>query len=423
MIAKIFLKFFKEASIHKSVLRSDGFGEDAMLNSLDSKSIESRLQPSPTLAAAETVRRLQMDGKPVFRFDVGEPDFDTPKHVKDAAIEAIESGFTHYTSAKGLSELRTAISDSYKAKGITVKPENVTVFPGSKFALYAVLSLLIESGDGVMVQDPGWPSYASIATFLGGSPIFVPAPSKQRFVPTIDSFQERMTERTKIVIINSPCNPTGAVYSEQLMTELSKLCNKRGITLVSDEIYSALTYNGQQAPSPLENAEADKTIVLSGFSKEFAMTGWRLGYALASTRFTELLARFMENTATCTTSFVQKAAVAALTGPRDWFKDMLVEYRTRRDTMLEELKKIVGWECEVPDGAFYCFPRTNFSDTRALEKMLLEEKRVSVVAGAHFGRMGEGHVRLSYATSTDNIRRGIEILRQYVDASSESRAH
>jgi aspartate aminotransferase len=376
--------------------------------------IEARLQPSPTLAAAEMVRELQSDGKPVFRFDIGEPDFDTPQHVKDAALEAIRSGYTHYTSAKGLPELRAAIANNYVAKGVPVKPENVAVFPGSKFALYAVLSLLTDPGDEVMIQDPSWPSYASMITFLHGLPIFVPAPLEQHFVPTIHSFQERVTDRTKAVIINSPGNPTGAVYPRCLMSELRELCEQRRPVLISDEIYSALVYNGQ-APSPLEDPESDGVIVASGFSKEFAMTGWRLGYTVASRRVTDLLVRFMENTATCPTSFVQKAAVAALTGPRDWFTEMLAEYRTRREAMIEGLSKITGWQCGMPEGAFYCFPRTNFKDTRLLEKMLLEKRRVSVVAGAYFGPSGEKHVRLSYTTSRKNIRDGIELIRQYVE--------
>lgn len=390
-----------------------------MSKSLGDEEIEKRLQASPTLAAAENVRKLQSDGRPVFRFDVGEPDFETPQHVKDAAIEAIKNGFTHYTSAKGLPELRTAIASTYTGKGIAVKPEHVTVFPGSKFALYSALSLLIEAEDEVVIQDPAWPSYASIVTFLRGSPIFVPAPMKKHFVPTIESFQKIITKRTKAVIINSPGNPTGAIYPKQLIQDLKEVCEKRGIIVISDEIYSALVYDGKTAPSPLEDPQAGDTIVVSGFSKEFAMTGWRLGYAIASTRISDLLSRFMENTATCPTSFVQKAAISALTEPRDWFNVMLREYQVRRDTMIQGLKRIDGWECEIPEGAFYCFPRTTFNNTRASEKAILEKKRVSVVAGAHFGTTGEGHIRLSYATSIDKIREGMALLKQYVDGASE----
>lgn len=391
---------------------------DMTLNSFEMNEIEVRLHPSPTLAAAEAVRRLKSDGKPVFRFDVGEPDFDTPKHVKEAAIEAIRNGYTHYTSAKGLPELREAIANNYAAKGFPVKPENVAVFPGSKFALYAVLSLLTDPGDEVMIQDPSWPTYASMITFLHGSPIFVPATLEQHFVPTIQSFQEKMTDKTKAVIINSPGNPTGAVYPRRLMSDLRELCEQRRPVLISDEIYSALVYNGHKAPSPLKDPNSGQVIVVSGFSKEFAMTGWRLGYTVASKRVTDLLVRFLENTATCPTSFVQKAAVAALTGPRDWFSEMLAEYRTRREMMIEGLSKILGWQCIIPEGAFYCFSRTNFKDSRALERMLLQKERVSVVAGAHFGPNGERHIRLSFTCSLDNIREGMERIRQFAEHHS-----
>ena len=387
---------------------------DMTLNPFEMNEVGARLQPSPTLAAAEAVRRLKLDGKPVFRFDVGEPDFDTPRHVKEAAIEAIKDGYTHYTSAKGLPELREAIANKYAAKGVPVKHENVAVFPGSKFALYAVLSLLTSPGDEVIVQDPSWPSYASMITFLRGSPKFVPATLEQHFVPTTQSFQEKVTGRTKAMIINSPGNPTGAVYPPRLMKDLRELCEERRTVLISDEIYSALVYNGQ-APSPLEDPESGNTIVVSGFSKEFAMTGWRLGYTLAPKRVTDLLVRFLENTVTCPTSFVQKAAVAALTGPRDWFSEMLAEYRTRRDTMIERLSKIPGWQCAIPDGAFYCFARTNFKDSRALESMLLQKERVSVVAGAHFGPSGERHIRLSFTCSLDNVREGMDRIRRFAE--------
>jgi len=384
------------------------------LKSFEINEVETRLQPSPTLAAADAVRRLKLDGKPVFRFDLGEPDFDTPKHVKEAAIDAIRRGYTHYTSAKGLPELREAIANKYAAKGVPVKPDNVAVFPGSKFALYSVLSLLTAPGDEVIVQDPSWPSYASMVTFLHGSPIFVPATLEQHFVPEIQSFQEKVTDRTRAVIMNSPGNPTGAVYPPPLVKDLRELCEERRSVLISDEIYSALVYDGQ-ASSPLEDPESGNTIVVSGFSKEFAMTGWRLGYTLASKRVTDLLVRFLENTVTCPTSFVQKAAVAALEGPRDWFREMLAEYRTRRDAMIEGLAKIPGCQYVIPEGAFYCFPRINFKDSRALVRMLLQKERVSVVAGAYFGPSGERHIRLSFTCSLDNVREGMERIRRFAE--------
>jgi aspartate aminotransferase len=380
--------------------------------------IDARLQASPTLGAAETVRRLESQGKSVVRFDIGEPDFDTPNHIKDAAIKAIKDGFTHYTSPRGLRELREALATSYAERGARVESEEVVFFPGSKFALFSSLSLLIDPGDEVILQDPSWPSYCSMITFLRGTPVHVPVDDDQRFVPTIDSFAEKITKRTRAIIVNSPGNPTGSVYPERLLKELLELCERHNIVLISDEIYSSLIYDGKTAPSPLQDPEAGTVIVVSGFSKEFAMTGWRLGYSIASERFTDLLVRVQENTTTCPTSFVQKAALAALTEPRDWFRDMLAEYRVRRDTMVREISKVTGWRCLNPDGAFYCFPRTNFEDSRAFENSLLDNKLVSVVAGAHFGQSGEGHIRLSYATSKENILRGMGLIRQYVDERS-----
>jgi aspartate aminotransferase len=377
--------------------------------------IENRLQPSPTLRTAETARTLQSQGKKVIRFDIGEPDFDTPDHIRKAAVESINKGFTHYTSSKGILDLRAALAKEFTDRHVETKAENVVVFPGSKSALYASLSLLIEPDEKVIIPDPAWPSYASIITFLRGVPVSIPTKGESQFVPTIESFLERIDNKTKAVIINSPNNPTGAVYQRKLVEELRDLCEERKVVLVSDEIYASIVYDGERAPTPLADPESGSVIVISGFSKEYAMTGWRLDYAVASTRFAELLARFQENTTTCPTSFVQKAAVAALSDQREWFRDMLAEYRRRRDVMVRGINTIQGWECPNPGGAFYCFPRTNLKDSRALEAGLLYTKYVSVVAGAHCGSSGERHLRLPYAISEDSIEEGLGLIKQYVE--------
>jgi len=270
-------------------------------------------------------------------------------------------------------------------------------------------------GDEVIIPDPAWPSYASIITFLRGVPISVPTKSENQHVPAIESFLNRINDRTKAIIINSPNNPTGAVYPKKLVEELRDVCEDRKAVLISDEIYAAIVYDCARAPTPLSDPESASVIVIDGFSKEYAMTGWRLGYAVASTRFSELLGRFQENITTCPTSFVQKAALAALSEPREWFQDMLAEYKRRRDIMVRKINEIQGWECSRPEGAFYCFPRTNFNDSRALEERLLQTKHVSVVAGAHFGSSGEQHVRVSYTTSEQNIKTGVELIKQYVE--------
>lgn len=353
------------------------------------------------------------------RFDIGEPDFDTPSHIRKAGIDAIDSGFTHYTSARGIPDLAGALSGSLKDDGLDASAANLAFYPGSKFAVFSILSLLVDPGDEVVIQDPVWPTYGSIVEYLGGTPTRVVTWKEDdpEYFP-VEEVVAKMTARTKAVLINSPCNPTGGVAGEERLGELAQACDKKGVVLILDRIYSALTYGGSHERLPETRLEGGNFMVVSGFSKEFAMTGWRLGYSVAAKGFTDMLVRLQDNTSTCTAAFVQKAAVAALTGERSWQREMNDEYARRRDAMVAEIGKIPGWGCAPPRGAFYCFPRVG-GDSAALAASLLKDAGVSSVAGAAFGPAGEGHLRLSYTTSRDRIVEGMARVRRFVESSKK----
>jgi len=376
------------------------------------------LRPSATMAAAARVTEAIRSGKDIVRFDIGEPDFDTPDHIRAAAIDAIRKGFTHYTSARGIPELGAALAQSLRPDGMELGQENLAFYPGSKLGVYSLLSLLVGDGDEALIQDPVWPTYASIVEYLGGSPSPVKAwdEANPDSFP-VESFVAKMTPRTKVVVINSPCNPTGSVATKKALEELEEACGSKGIVLVLDRIYSAITCEGGPAGAPSADPEKGNFVVVSGFSKEFAMTGWRLGYTVASKELTDLLVKVIDNTSTCASAFVQKAAVAGLTGERSWQKKMNDEYRARRDIMLSEISRVPGWSCTRPAGAFYCFANIGSPDSVSLSDGLLREARVSSVAGGHFGPSGEGHIRLSYTTSRDRIVEGMGRIRRYVEST------
>lgn len=382
------------------------------------KSVE-RLKPSPTIAAGEEVRKLLAEGEDVVRFDIGEPDFDTPEHIKRAGIAAIEKGYTHYTSARGIPELRQALIKNQERKGIGLTQSNLVFYPGSKIGLFSIFSILLDPGDEILLQDPVWPTYASIVEYLGGIPMSVndwdDENSKESF--SVEKFEQKISRKTKAVLINSPCNPTGAIVPERKLEELLEICRSKEVLLILDRIYSALTYDGAEDRIPQYDIDDGNLIVISGFSKEYAMTGWRLGYTIAPRSFTDHLVQFQDNTTTCPASFVQYAAVAALEGERGWQKKMNAEYQERRDLMVNEINKISGWRCAAPKGAFYCFPAVP-QDPVSLSKRLLSKYQVSSVAGAFFGKHGEGHLRFSYTTSKERIAEGMKRIREMVASES-----
>lgn len=380
------------------------------------KSVE-RLKPSPTIAAGEEVRGLLANGKDVVRFDIGEPDFDTPEHIKKAGIEAIQKGFTHYTSARGIPELREALVEDQKKKGIGMSIANTVFYPGSKIGLYSVLALLVDPGDEIILQDPVWPTYGSIVEYLGGVPVAVNDWNETSPGTTFSpyEFERRITPRTKAILVNSPSNPTGAVVPEGKIEELIQICRSKQVPLILDRIYSALTYDGVEDRIPQYDIEDGNVIIISGFSKEYAMTGWRLGYTVAPKKFTDLLVQLQDNTTSCPSSFVQAAAVAALKGDRDWQIKMNKEYQDRRDAMVSGLNAIPGWKCVPPQGAFYCFPYiSNVADSASFSSRLLSQRMVSSVAGKFFGEHGESHLRFSYTTSKERIVEGTKRIKEFV---------
>ena len=382
-----------------------------------SSSVE-RLKPSPTISAGEEVRKLLAKGKDIVRFDIGEPDFDTPEHIRKAGIDAINRGYTHYTSTRGIPELREALVADQKRAGLGLSTSNVVFYPGSKIALYSVLSLLVDEGAEVIMQDPIWATYASIVEYLGGTPIRVRDWTDQNPDSfSAEEFEKKISSKTRAILVNSPCNPTGAVVPDREIEQVLKISSSKQVPFILDRIYSALTYDGVEDRIPPYDIEDGNLIVISGFSKEFAMTGWRLGYTVAPKAFTDLLVQFQDNTTTCPPSFVQYAAVAALNGARDWQKKMIAEYKERRDTMVSGINELPGWKCSPPKGAFYCFPFVGNSqeDSISLSANLLSQCGVSSVAGEYFGEQGRSHLRLSYTTPKERIVEGMSRIRKYLD--------
>lgn len=376
------------------------------------------LAPSPTVQAIDKVAKLSEQKIEVIRLDIGEPDFETPDHVRQAAIDAIRAGFTHYTSPRGLKELRQALAVSYSDRRVVTKDDNVIVFPGSKTALFAVLSLILGSNDQLIIQNPVWPSYRLISEYVLAGVIQVDANEETGFVPSVSSFEKSISKRTKAIMINNPCNPTGSVIPKKTIEELLALCNRKNIVLILDEIYAPLFYGKIGDTIPRGDLENDNLIVIGGFSKHYAMTGWRLGHVIASKTFIDWLVRFQENTTTCPSSFAQKAAIAALNGPKEWFDEMMKTYSQRRRVMLESIESIPGWECYPPEGAFYCFPKINTKNSIDFADKLLSSEHVSVLAGAYFGSMGEEHLRLSFTTSEKNIIQGMNKIREFSEKYS-----
>jgi aspartate aminotransferase len=374
------------------------------------------LQPSPTLSVGEKARKLKTQGKKLVDLSIGEPDFDTPAHIKKACIEALEKGFTHYTSSKGIIELRDAISKYYKQYfHVDVNPNSeVIVTPGSKFSLYAAIQCLVDSGDEVILLTPAWPTYWQCVESAGGRVVEVNCGDS--FKLNEEDLKKAITGRSKVILFCSPNNPTGGVLSRDELKVISDLAVDHDLYVVSDEIYRMLVYDGEKPFTMLcFNELRDRLVVVDGFSKAYAMTGWRLGFTIAPKEVIDGMDKIQQNITTCPSSFVQYAGVVALLGDQSCIDLMVKEYDNRRRLLVRELNSIEGLRCPTPRGAFYVFPDLSKISSNSIEladKLL--DYGVVTVPGSAFGFGGEGHVRLSYATSIDEIRRGVEIIKRFV---------
>ena len=361
-------------------------------------------------------RALEAQGRSVVHLEIGEPDFHTPAHIVEAAKQALDEGWTHYGPTQGLPELREAIAATVSAtRGIRVGPEHVSVVPGGKPIIFFPMMALLERGDEVIYPNPGFPIYESMIRFAGATPVPMPLEESRGFSFDLDLFQSKLTDRTKMVVLNSPQNPTGGVIPPGDVKELANMLRDRDLVVLSDEIYSRIHY-GAAAPVSIASFPGmlEKTIILDGFSKTYAMTGWRMGYGVMPAWLVEAVNKLMVNSNSCTASFTQRAGIAALKGPQGCVDRMVAEFRRRRDAICRGLNEVPGFRCAVPGGAFYAF--ANVSGTgmgsKELADYLLYDAGVSCLDGACFGEYGNGYVRFSYANSLENLEEAVSRIKK-----------
>jgi aspartate aminotransferase len=371
----------------------------------------SRLGTETAFSVLAKARALEAQGRHIIHLEIGEPDFDTPENIVEAGVRALRDGQTHYTPAAGIPQLREAIAaDVAKSRGIKVDPAQVVVTPGGKPIMFFIILALIDEGDEVVMPNPAFPIYESMVDFVGGKPVFVPLRQEQGFRFDLDEFKSKLTDRTRLVILNSPANPTGGILTKADIEGLANILRERPeIMILSDEIYSRLLYTGEFASIAAEPEMADRTIILDGFSKTWAMTGWRLGYGVMPQELAEQVSKLQVNSNSCVNAATQWAGLEAITGPQDSVARMLEEFRGRRDLIVSGLNALPGVECLTPEGAFYAFPNISGTGRSSAElaDLLLNEAGVAALSGTAFGQYGEGHLRFSYANSRENISMAI----------------
>ena len=371
-----------------------------------------RLGTETAFSVLAKAKALEAQGREIIHLEIGEPDFGTPSHIVEAGCRALREGHTHYTPTAGIPELRAAIAaDVARSRRIAVDPEQVVVTPGGKPIMFFTILALVDEGEEVLLPSPAFPIYESMVNFVGGRPVFVPLRQENQFRFDPDEFSAGLSDRTRLVILNSPANPTGGVLTAEDITSLAEILRERpDVFVLTDEIYSRLLYAGSFASIASEEGLGPdgRTIILDGFSKTYAMTGWRLGYGVMPEPLAEQVIKLQVNSNSCTSAATQYAGLEALAGPQESVEGMLSEFRARRDLIVSGLNALPGVECATPQGAFYAFPRVTGHSAGALADLLLEEAGVACLAGTAFGRYGEGHLRLSYANSRENIGRALE---------------
>lgn len=366
------------------------------------------IEPSATVRLSGLLADMKARGTVVLSLAIGEPDFSTPAHIVEAAKKALDDGYTKYTPAPGIPELREAIADKSRMENrIPAKPENVLVAP-TKHTLFMTCMALLDSGDEAIIPDPGWVSYAPMVTLAGAKPVPVRAADEDGFVPSADAVADAITPHTRLMMLNSPSNPAGSVYSRDQTRALADLANDHDLIVLSDEIYEKILYEGEHVSPASLDGMFERTVTVNGFSKTYSMTGWRLGWLLAPPPLFKEISKVQEHTITCATAFAQKAGVAALRGPTAPLEEMVREFRARRDLALSRLAKIERLSTYHPNGAFYVFPKFAARiESVALCERILNEASVAVTPGRAFGEAGEGHFRISYAASRETISEGI----------------
>jgi aspartate/methionine/tyrosine aminotransferase len=371
-----------------------------------------RLGTETAFEVLAKARALEAQGKHIVHLEIGEPDFDTPLNIKQAAKKAIDDGFTHYGPAAGLPQTKNAIAEYIsKTRGIHVSPEEVVVTPGAKPIMFFVILACIDEGDEVIYPNPGFPIYESAIDFVGGKSVPLQLKEENEFRIKIDDVKKLITPKTRMIILNSPQNPTGGILTEEDIRAIARLAIDHNLMVLSDEIYDRIMYDGYR-PFSIASIPGmqERTIILDGFSKTYAMTGWRLGFGVMPEELAKLVTKLQVNSTSCTSSFSQIAAIEALTGPRGDVENMVKEFEKRRNFIVDGLNAIDGIRCHKPHGAFYVFPNITGTgkSSRELAEICLNEAGVACLSGTAFGKFGEGYLRFSYANSIPNIEKAIE---------------
>ena len=378
---------------------------------------QSRLGTETAFETLAKAKKLEAQGKNIVHLEIGEPDFDSPSYVIDAAKEALDQGFTHYGPSAGQPELRNAIAiHQGEFNGYSISPENVIVTPGGKPVMFFSLLALIEEGDEVIYPNPGFPIYESMINYSGGTPIPMKLEETKDFNANIDDLRKLITDKTKMMIINSPNNPCGSVTTKDDLKQIAEIAIENNLIVLSDEIYKDMYYEGEHYSITKFNGMKERTIILDGFSKSYAMTGWRLGYGIFPDFLVEDITKLMTNSVSCTSVFSQMAAIAALEGSREFTINMMEKFKIRRDIIVNGLNSIEGVTCRTPLGAFYAFPNISGTGLSSSDfaDIALNEYGVALLSGTAFGEYGDNYIRISFANSEENLLKAIERLNDMI---------
>ncbi len=376
-----------------------------------------RLGTETAFEVLAKARRLEAEGVDVVHLEIGEPDFSSPSNVVDAGRQALADGFTSYNPSPGFDELRNRIAEEIsRTRGISVHGDNVVVTPGGKPIMFFLIMALIDPGDEVLYPNPGFPIYESMIDFVGGVPIPMQLHESREFNIDVEEVAGQISERTKLMIINSPNNPCGSIIPREDLEALANLAKENDVAVLSDEIYSRFLYEGEHSSISSFPEMRERTIILDGFSKTYAMTGWRIGYGVMPMELVEPVSRLVTNSVSCTASFTQIAALEALDGPQDDSYQMVAEFEKRRGIIVDGLNSIEGIRCALPQGAFYAFPNVSATgmDSQRFADDLLTEGGVACLPGESFGKYGSGFARFSFANSTENIQKALERIDHFV---------
>jgi len=377
----------------------------------------SRLGTETAFEVLAKARALEAKGRDIVHLEIGEPDFDTPPAIVAAGVAALERGETHYTPSAGVVELREAIARYLKERrGVHADPDQVIVTPGAKPIMFYALLALLDEGDEAIYPDPGFPIYSSMIDFAGARGVPLALREENDFQPDLDELRRLVSPRTKVIVLNSPNNPTGGVLSRDAIRDIAAIARERDLWVLTDEIYGELVYDGEHRSIAVEDGMAERTILLDGFSKTFAMTGWRLGYGVFPRALVEPVAKLVTNSVSCTATFVQRAGTVALSSRPPEIDRMIAEFRRRRDAVVKGLNAVPGMKCRTPQGAFYAFPNVRGLGLRSSAEVadrLLNEAGVATLAGTCFGAAGEGYLRLSYANSLPNLDKAVSRIAEW----------